>query len=189
MNERDSFEPLRTRGGTPPPPQPIKPFQPFQDFQGVATQLGAWGSTPPPAKPRRTFGLPLLLGSSLTTLALGVGIGWAAFHTTSPSTISVHGSITVGATQYAAGSAACDAPSGFTDISPGVAVTIGDQTGKTIGVGQLGNGIPQASGCKFPFQVTVPGGSSLYTVTISHRGTQTYTAAQTATGFDMALGG
>ncbi|HEY3873483.1 MAG TPA: hypothetical protein VGM10_34315 [Actinocrinis sp.] len=111
--------------------------------------------------------------------------------------ITLNGAITLGpfdGTDTAPGAATavhdgdpCVATGGYTDISQGVAVTVGNQTGQTIGVGSLDAGTitGQAGGpgqCQFSFSVPVPASESLYTVTISHRGTQTFTPAQVENG-------
>jgi hypothetical protein len=88
----------------------------------------------------------------------------------------------------------CAGDSGYSDISEGVAVTIGDQSGATLIVGQLQAGQVQGGPdaldmvCQFVFNVPVPGDESLYTVTISHRGTQTFTAVEAEGGVALTLG-
>jgi hypothetical protein len=87
----------------------------------------------------------------------------------------------------------CIALGGYNDISTGTAVTIGGDKGQTLAVGALGGGAVagqpgQPASCAFTFSVDVPAGQPLYTVTISHRGTQTFTPAQVATGIDLTLG-
>lgn len=200
MEERDSFEPMRTRSGNQPPapvePAPYVPYAP----------------PPPPRSPsaRRTYGLPVLAGVSLAALAIGVAAGWAVFHkpaaqtdaapapagttATSAATIPVSGSISLTDGWRNINDVACDAnpARGYTDISAGTAVTIGDQTGQTIGIGALGPGKLTGDGaqriCQFAFNVTVPAGKTTYTVTISHRGTQSYTPAQVEQVLDVTLG-
>jgi len=87
----------------------------------------------------------------------------------------------------------CTATAGFSDIAEGTAVNIGGSTGQTLGVGALGAGVLRDNGsgilvCQFAFQALVPGGQSIYTVTISHRGTQTFTPDQVAAGISLTLG-
>jgi hypothetical protein len=117
--------------------------------------------------------------------------------------VNVHGTIALGAfdaTDTTSGSAAnqqdgdlCVATSGFNDISQGTAVMIGNSTGQTIAVTALGAGVlRQDSGgvlhCTFAFGTLVSGGQPLYTVTISHRGTQTFSPDQIAAGISLSLG-
>lgn len=87
----------------------------------------------------------------------------------------------------------CVAEGGYTDISEGTAVTVGGSTGQTLGIGSLGPGLVFANSagnaeCQFGFSVSVPAGQSIYTVTISHRGTQTFTPDQVAAGIQLTLG-
>jgi hypothetical protein len=87
----------------------------------------------------------------------------------------------------------CIALGGYSDISQGIAVTVGGQTGQTLGVGSLQAGEVKGdpgkpASCQFYFSVYVPAGQSVYTVTISHRGTQTFTPDQVAQGIALTLG-
>lgn len=83
----------------------------------------------------------------------------------------------------------CEAAGGYDDISPGATVTVGGSTGQTLGVGALSAGHETAGGyCQFTFDVQVPAGQSAYTVTVSHRGTQTFTPAQVEAGIVLTLG-
>jgi len=83
----------------------------------------------------------------------------------------------------------CATTSGYDDITQGAAVIIGGPTGQigvgALGVGSISNG---RSACSFSFDVAVPAGLSAYTVTISHRGTQTFTADQLQGGIRLTLG-
>jgi hypothetical protein len=84
---------------------------------------------------------------------------------------------------------ACKTTSGYDDITEGAAVVIGGPTGQ-IGVGALSGGSISNgnSACSFSFDVAVPSGLSVYTVTISHRGTQTFTPDQLTGGVRLSLG-
>ena len=87
----------------------------------------------------------------------------------------------------------CVALGGYSDISEGTAVTVGGSTGQTLNIGSLSRGTiigqsGQPASCQFAFSVFVPSGQSLYTVTISHRGTQTFTPDQVAAGISLTLG-
>lgn len=142
-----------------------------------------------------------LIGGALVIAAAGTGIGLAA--TGGSGTVTIHGSINLGfvaaddTTNPGASIAgsnlikagdACDASDGYTDVGQGAAVTIGGTTGQ-IGVGALSAGTETAGGyCQFTFSVPVPGGQSAYTVTVSHRGTQTLTADEVRNGIVLTLG-
>lgn len=88
----------------------------------------------------------------------------------------------------------CVAIGGYNDITQGAAVTIGGQTGQTLGIGALSAGNVGVTGaennavCLFDFSVAVPSGQSVYTVTISHRGTQTFTPAEVQQTLQLSLG-
>lgn len=205
MDERDAFEPVRSRTGQQPPAAAYTPGP---------TPEPAYYPPQPPTRTRGTFGLPLLIGSSLAALAVGVAVGWAAFHKTdakpaatpaaaapgatpAAATITVSGHLTLqrGFLFQDASSTTCSANpnDGFTDISEGVAVTIGDQTGQTLAVTQLEAGLLVSGNlaghaCQFGFSAQVPGGKTLYTVLISHRGTQTFTHAQAMSQVEITLG-
>lgn len=125
--------------------------------------------------PRPTLTRPWIIGTA-GTLALGIGLAIAI--ASSNSTITVHGSLTLGPGTYVPdGYGSCTPGDGYNDISAGTAVTIGDQTGATIAVGQLQPGRADGDGqqgCVFNFDIQAPGGRKLYTVTVSHRGTQVF---------------
>lgn len=127
----------------------------------------------------------------------------AVSQSAAPASVSVHGEISLGlfdAVDQTTGSALqlhdgdpCTPTAGFSDISEGTAVNIGGSTGQTLAVGALGAGVLRGNDkgvlvCQFGFQVLAPGGQSLYTVTVSHRGTQTFTPDQIAQGISLTLG-
>lgn len=153
----------------------------------------------PPAPARRGFGPGILAAVGVVALAAGFGAGWVS-HTSSSktsssgATVAVHGTLRLGggldnySTSATASGTTCSGAGGYNDISAGVAVTIGDQTGKTLGVTSLQAGHVDSGSCVFDFATSVPAGATLYTVVISHRGTQTFQPADVATGFNMSLG-
>lgn len=121
--------------------------------------------------------------------AAGFGAGWASHtssSTSSSATTAVHGTLTLPDGGYSSIGTTCSGSGGYQDISAGVAVTIGDQTGKTLAVTSLGAGSFGGGGCQFPFSASVPAAAS-YTVTISHRGTQVFPASAVASGFNLTL--
>lgn len=130
------------------------------------------------------------LGIALGGIA-GFGAGWAS-HTSSSAgntaTTAVHGTLTLPDGGYSSVGNTCSGSGGYQDINAGVAVTIGDQAGKTLAVTSLGAGGFGGGGCVFPFAAQVPAATT-YTVTISHRGTQTFTPADVTAGFNMTLNG
>ncbi len=162
-----------------------------------ATEIPA---APQPSRRRRNL---IVGGAVIIAAAAGIAIGVSA--SSGPGTITVHGSIALGPT--AAGDSTdpsgatdgdpCLAVGGYTDISQGTTVTIGGAGGQTLAVAGLGAGREAdvddslgvaAGNCVFPFTAQVPAGQSAYTVTISHRGTTTFTPAQAQSGMNLTLG-
>lgn len=191
MDERDAFEPLRTRGSTPhvPPVPTVLPTTPM----------------------RSGYGLGAVVGAALASLAVGVGIGYAAFHTSTKTTstagaasapssgtaasFTLGGTFTLQVGAFENDNPTCKGLDGYSDIAGGTPVVVADETGKTIAVGQLDTGVPQgsnpsvqASSCDFSFSVTVPDGRPFYSVTVSHRGTQTYSTAKAHLPIALTLG-
>jgi hypothetical protein len=157
---------------------------------------------PAPHQPRKRRNL--IIGGAVALAAAATGIAFAV-NGSGPGTITVHGTLLVGPTgsgdstntNSAADGDACLSVGGYTDIARGATVTIGGGTGQTLAVTPLGSGheanvnyslgVP-AGDCAFPFSVQVPAGQSAYTVTIGHRGTQTFTPAQVQSAIALSLG-
>jgi hypothetical protein len=140
---------------------------------------------------------PVQLAAVAVLVAAGVGT-WVAV-ASGPDQVHVRGTLNLGLTaavdmhnNYAMTPIAgdpCESAGGYSDITPGTAVTIGGPAGQTLGIGALSAGVETSGGyCVFSFDVQVQGGQALYTVTISHRGTQTFTPAQVASGIALTLG-
>lgn len=157
----------------------IEPEQPQSDpFDTPLPRRG----TPAPWWRKR----PYQIGAAAAVLAAGVGIYFA---TQSDSQVHVHGTLAIAAGDFTPGANGCQGDSGFSDITPGTAVTVGGSTGQTLGIGALSVGQEDSGGnCVFSFDVAVPAGQSVYTVTISHRGTQTVSQDELANGIALTLG-
>lgn len=157
-------------------------------------------SAPTPPWRRR----PVQLAAAAAVLA-AAGIGGYFAAASGPAQIHVHGTLTLGVLSatptgpsgHATDGEPCVADRGYDDITAGASVTIGGSTGQTLGVGALSSGVQAhvddtlgvaAGDCVFSFDVAVAGGQSAYTVTISHRGTQTFTPEQVAAGIKLTLG-
>lgn len=146
-----------------------------------------------------------MIAGGAVLVAAAIGIAIAVSSSSGPGTITVRGTISLGPLgsgdsanpSSAADGDPCMATGGYTDITQGATVTIGGAQNQTLAVGALSAGkeddvddslgIP-AGRCVFSFSVQVPGGQSAYTVTISHRGTQTVTPAQAQSGVALSLG-
>jgi hypothetical protein len=147
---------------------------------------------------------PVQLLAAAIVVATGVGTYFAV--SSGPAQIHVRGTLTLGilaATPSGTGATAtngesCTADQGYDDITAGATVAIGGANGQTLAVGPLSAGVlrnvddslgsPEGD-CVFSFDVAVAGGQSAYTVTISHRGSQTFTPQQVADGIALTLGG
>lgn len=177
----------------------------------VAQPAAAWWRQPGPAI---LLGAVIIAAGVGTGIALAGSGGGSAVAAASPSPsasdIDLHGTLTIpflgtdllspnardteanGTNDVHAGDT-CVMVGGYTDISQGAAVTVGGDKGQTLAIGSLAAGTVsgaagQPASCEFGFDVQVPGGLSLYTVTISHRGTQTFTPDQVAQGIELSLG-
>lgn len=92
----------------------------------------------------------------------------------------------------------CLLDSGFSDITEGAQVVVTNSSGSVIGTTSLSYNGPLSSAeskiqkgmsvCVYPFTVTVPGALSRYGITVSHRGTVWFSAAQMAKGPGLSLG-
>jgi len=157
--------------------------------------------TPATQRPALSRRRPVQLGAAVVVVAAGVGIYFAA--SSGPAQVHVRGTLSLGALAAtptggtATNGGPCQANQGYDDITAGATVAVGGSNGQTLAVGALSSGVEAnvdtslgfaAGNCVFSFDVAVPGGQSAYTVTISHRGTQTFTPAQVAAGIQLTLG-
>lgn len=71
----------------------------------------------------------------------------------------------------------CMGDGGYGDIAPGAQVTIYDNTGTMLAIGELGDGsVIRLGECTFTFEVpNVPAGHNLYQIEVSHRGKIAFT--------------
>lgn len=84
----------------------------------------------------------------------------------------------------------CQGGGGYDDLHQGTQVTVTDQTGAIVGVGQLAAGSAiSSSSCQFLFTVAaVPAGRKFYGVAVSHRGSVQYTESQVRSGVELSIG-
>jgi hypothetical protein len=159
-----------------PEPQPAAQADPFD------APLPRRGTPAAPLWRRR----PVQLGAAAAAVAIGVGVYFA---TQSGGQVHVRGTLTLAPGGFDAGGNGCEGSGGYSDISAGTAVVVGGATGQTVGIGALGPGQEDdSSNCVFSFDVAVPSGQSVYTVTISHRGTQTLSSDELTNGINLSLG-
>jgi hypothetical protein len=73
----------------------------------------------------------------------------------------------------------CQGSGGYSDIGPGTSVTVRNETGDTIGTGDLGEGdFAEGFGCDYPFTVEDVPNAKFYRVEVSHRGEVEYSHAE-----------
>lgn len=122
-------------------------------------------------------------------------------------TFTLRGSISI-ASDFSGGinydGTKCSGSGGYSDLTPGTAVTVANQTGQVIGTGALGtsrpvmttvpvaiSGLPNSvlGACILNFAVqNVPDGLSSYVLTISHRGARVVPAAEAHDGVKLTIG-
>jgi hypothetical protein len=139
-------------------------------------------TTTPPR--RRKVQLVAVLAGALAVVGLAYWLFW-------PSTFQMDGSINLasGATTYGATTPdGCLGYAGYADMNAGTTVTVFDETGKVVALGELqpGTDVGGLGGCLFPFSIAdVPSGSKFYSVEVSHRGRVTITEDVARTGHAM----
>lgn len=163
--------------------------------------------TQPPLPRRRRVRLPrvALIAIAAVVAAAGIGIGIAATSSSATPNFTLHGSLTIIDTtgwvdttttsiaNNATAGDACIAGAGYADIAAGVQVIVADGSGVTLATGALeaGTVVNDGSGaaCQFAFSIPdVPGGRQFYAVSVTHRGTSTFSAQQAADGVALTLG-
>lgn len=139
-----------------------------------------------------------IIAGAAAVAAAGIAIGITA--TSGSGSVQVHGSLKMGLLTYTDDvpgadltdpgvGDACTAGDGYSDIAVGTTVEIGGSSGTTVAVAALSAGKVDSDGdCEFDFSVAAPDQGS-YTVTISHRGTTTWSKAQatSAAGITLSL--
>lgn len=151
-------------------------------------------SSVPPAPPRPSWVLPLIVAAAIVVAATTVA-GWALNRgddaapppaptdTTTAKTIVVSGTLDLTGDVLVGGGDAttCSGWGGYDDIQPGATVVVTNPAGTTIGVGELATGKTINSEpprqCQFAFRIEVPAGLGFYGVEVSHRGRVQFTEA------------
>jgi hypothetical protein len=82
----------------------------------------------------------------------------------------------------------CFGDSGYSDIGPGMPVTVKDESGKILGATVLGTGSGNQNQCTFMFAMSGVGDAAIYSVEGGRRGAVSYPRAQLeANGWTVAL--
>lgn len=157
------------------------------------TRTGPGLGGPVEPAPRRRPRWPYLVAAAAVLLAAGGTAGWFLARSTGPGKFNVTGQLEMADTSGTLPGALC-APSGagYSDIHPGAQITVTDEAGRVLGLGQLepGRAVPGGA-CVLPFTVRdVPADRPFYGVEIVHRGIVRYPAATVASGkVRVTLGG
>jgi hypothetical protein len=153
-----------------------------------------------PARGRRRVIIAAIAAAVLLT---GGGAAYAATrsgsshhgHQSSSRTLFINGHITADPSTFMRSyhlthpyEPGCAPDTGYTDL-PGAQVVVTDDAGHTLAVGHLDQGSYRDDECSFAFTVAgIPAGRKFYGITVSHRGTLTYTEAQLTAGpLDLSL--
>lgn len=171
---------------TPPPPPYASPVPP----------------APVPPRPRQPRTPWVIAGISVLVAIGGVLFGLGVFNLApaghsqaSHGTFDISGTVTIQGSAFEdytldTDDSSCMGTGGYSDMTPGTAVTVADSTGKIVATGALGQGLDTGGGCQISFDVPgVPTHLSEYVVTVSHRGSQVLTPAQAFQPLDLTLGG
>lgn len=175
---------------TPPPAYPVEPSA----WPTAMNQT--WNPTPTPPKRNRSWlwaagGIVMgaVVGVLSTLAATGTFEGSSSFVLNGTITVS-GGPDTVATSSDGTG---CQGTGGYSDITPGTAVTVANAQGQVIATGALGSGVMASSGeldaCSLSFTVPdVPDGLPSYSITISHRGPQVVPSTEAHSGVALSLG-
>lgn len=93
-------------------------------------------------------------------------------------------------TNYTSTNGTCTGTSGYDDLAGGTSITVYNNNGKVISVGQLDDGHEIDGSCLFTWSISGVPKSPFYKVEISHRGQLTYSYEQAKKGsLDSSIGG
>ncbi len=82
----------------------------------------------------------------------------------------------------------CQGKGGYSDIGPGMPVTVKDESGKLLGATSLGEGGGSSTSCTFTFTITGVGDAQIYSVEGGRRGAVSYPRADLeANGWKVGL--
>lgn len=152
---------------------------------------------PPTGTPQQGIFVPPWAIAVVVVLLLGVaGLVIGLRSSGGSSRITLHGALELDNgtsgfddTNYASSGDGCAGTDGYSDLAPGVSITVYDNSGKVVSVGALGSGTDVGSACIFTWLIHGVPKSPFYKVEISHRGQLTYSYQQaTAGGLDSSIG-
>jgi hypothetical protein len=84
---------------------------------------------------------------------------------------------------------ACAGKGGYSDLGPGTAVTVADESGTLLAKGTVDSSLGENTWCVFDFNIKdVPAGAKFYKVQISHRGEMSYTEQEARGRVEISLG-
>lgn len=154
------------------------------------------GSPLPARRRRRRW--PYVAAVVVVLLAGGGAAAWAMTRDTAPAAVpmlTITGELDMpdggGGT---VSNLPCQMAAGYNDIQTGAQITVTDEAGKVIGLGQLGAGLTKVINnvdgtgltswrCEFRFSVpNIPAGHQFFGLEVTHRGVVRFTADQIESG-------
>ena len=131
--------------------------------------------------------------AALLLVAIGVGAYLAIHAFTKPEPFALTGTLALNSDTIRTSGLpmgySCAGDHDYSDLGPGTAVTVHDETGKLMAKGSIESSSKQSGSCMLNFTVyKVPGGGALYKVEVSHRGQMSYTEAEAKAGINIQLG-
>lgn len=164
-------------------------FRRMATITTAALMLAACGAAGSPATTSATSS-PSPTASSPSTIYVTGYIG-------APISIRSATQLSAGKDSPAIGAEPCATKDGYDDIHEGAQVTVTDENGKVVGLGNLTSAglwadapdtLVIMSQCRFNFTVAVPSGATFYRIEVAHRGVVRYTASEVATEVHLTLG-
>jgi hypothetical protein len=160
---------------------------------------------PPPPVPARRRRWPWIAAGAAVVAAGAVAGGVALAGAGSPKVFTLHGEITIEndyPSDITDAGGGCRGTGGYSDMTPGTAVTVADPTGQVVATGRITTGranvtqrawgdssVPYLTACSLLFEVSgVPDGLASYSLTISHRGTRVLSPAEAHASVELTLG-
>jgi hypothetical protein len=120
-------------------------------------------------------GAAIVLFLCCAGMATAGAVAWKVRH----DSFTVTGDLTLSGGGTGKNGTVCSGGEMYGDIAQGTQIIVSDPAGTTVAIGTLGEGLSKGHDCVFPFTVeNVPKMQKFYGVTVSQRGTLTYTREQ-----------
>jgi len=129
-------------------------------------------------------GVAVVLFLCCAGMATAGALVWQVRH----NDFTVNGDLTLSGAGTGKDGSICSGNEMYGDIAQGTQIVVSDEAGTVVAVGTLAEGSSKGQDCVFPFTVEhVPKMEKFYIVTVSQRGTLTYTADQMKDGLHLYL--